>query len=91
MERAQVLQEIRVMRFEELLERHERGELTQEETGELLGMSGRTFRRWRERYREEGVPGLADRRVGKPSPTVRRRASYRECGGCMRSCTATSP
>ena len=56
------------MRFEELLERHERGELTQEETGELLGMSGRTFRRWRERYREEGVPGLADRRVGKPSP-----------------------
>jgi transposase len=56
------------MRFEELLERHERGELTQEEVGELIGMSGRTFRRWRERYREEGAAGLADRRVGKPSP-----------------------
>jgi transposase len=68
MGRARVLQEIRVMRFEELLERHERGELTQEEVGELIGMSGRTFRRWRERYREEGAAGLADRRVGKPSP-----------------------
>jgi len=56
------------MRFEELLGRHEGGALTQEEAGELLGVSGRTFRRWRDRYREEGVPGLSDGRMGKPSP-----------------------
>jgi len=88
MGRARVLQEIRVMRFEELLERHERGELTHEEAGELLGMSGRTFRRWRERYREDGAAGLADGRVGKPSPhrapeseLARMRALYEEMYG----------
>jgi hypothetical protein len=37
------------MRFEELLDRHERGALTQAEAGEMLGMSERTFRRWRDR------------------------------------------
>ena len=47
------------MRFEELLDRHERGELTQAEAAEMLGMWERTFRRWRERYREEGAAGLA--------------------------------
>jgi transposase len=85
---ARVLQEIRVMRFEDLLDRQERGELTQEEAGELLGMSGRTFRRWRERYREEGAAGLADGRIGKPSPQrapeselARMRALYEEMYG----------
>jgi transposase len=68
MGRARVLEEIRIMRFEELLDRYERGALTQGEAGEMLGMSERTFRRWRERYREEGAAGLRDRRVGKPSP-----------------------
>jgi hypothetical protein len=34
----------------------------------MLGMTERTFRRWQVRYREEGVAGLGDRRVGKPSP-----------------------
>jgi transposase len=83
-----MLQEIRVMRFEDLLDRQERGELTQEEAGELLGMSGRTFRRWRERYREEGAAGLADGRIGKPSPQrapeselARMRALYEEMYG----------
>jgi transposase len=68
MGRARVLEEIRIMRFEEVLERHERGSLTQAEAGEMLGMSERTFRRWQVRYREEGVAGLVDGRVGKPSP-----------------------
>lgn len=56
------------MRFEALLERHERGELSQGEAAELLGMSERTFRRWRERYREDGEAGLLDGRVGRASP-----------------------
>ena len=34
----------------------------------MLGMSERTLRRWQVRYREEGVAGLRDRRVGQPSP-----------------------
>ena len=56
------------MRFENLLDRHERGELSQLEAAEMLGVSERTFRRWRERWREDGEEGLLDRRVGKPSP-----------------------
>ncbi len=55
------------MRFEGLLERHERGELSQAEAAEMLGMSERTLRRWRDRLHEEGREGLRDRRLGKPS------------------------
>lgn len=67
MGRAGVLQEIRRMRFEALLDRHERGELSQLEAAEMLGVSERTFRRWRDRLRDEGPEGLIDRRIGKPS------------------------
>jgi len=63
------------MRFEALLERQERGELSQMEAAELLGMSERTFRRYRDRYREDGADGLRDRRIGKPSS---RRAAVEE-------------
>ena len=76
------------MRFESLLARHERGELSQVEAAELLGMSERTFRRWRERYREEGAAGLLDGRIGKASPRrapeselMRARALYAEMYG----------
>jgi transposase len=75
MGRAEVLQGIRRMRFESLLDRHERGELSQIEAAEMLGVSERTFRRWRDRLREEGPAGLEDRRLGKPSS---RRAAVAE-------------
>jgi transposase len=68
MGRARVLREIRLMKFESLLERHERGELSQAEAAEMLGMSERTFRRWRDRHGEAGEAGLADRRLCKASP-----------------------
>lgn len=67
MRRTSVLQEVRLMRFETLLDRHERGDLSQVEAAELLGVGERTFRRWRERYVEEGREGLIDRRMGRPS------------------------
>ena len=67
MGRAEVLQGVRQMRFEELLDRHEGGELSQEEAASMLGISDRTFRRWRDRRRDEGPAGLVDRRIGKPS------------------------
>ena len=75
MGRAGVLQGVRQMRFEGLLERHERGELSQGEAAEMLGVSERTFRRWRDRLRDEGPEGLRDRRIGKPSS---RRAAAEE-------------
>ena len=62
------------MRFEELLERHERGDLDQASAAEMLGISDRTFRRWRDRLHDEGPSGLADRRL-RPSS---RRAAWTE-------------
>jgi transposase len=35
--------------------------------GELLGVSERQFRRYRDRYEEDGLAGLADKRLGKAS------------------------
>ena len=55
------------MRFETLLDRHERGDLSQQEAASLLGVGERTFRRWRDRHAEEGLEGLVDRRIGRPS------------------------
>lgn len=64
MGRARVLQQIRTVRFEDLLDRHEHGPMTQIETLEMLGMSARTFRRWQGRYRGEGPEGLLERPIG---------------------------
>lgn len=80
MGRARVLEEIRVMRYEELLDRHERGHLTQAEAAEMLGVSERTFRRWQGRWRAEGAEGLRDRRIGKPSS---RRAAATEIAAML--------
>ena len=43
------------------------GRLTQERAAELLGVSARTFRRWTDRYGEDGIEGLRDRRVSRAS------------------------
>jgi transposase len=68
MRRATVLWEVFVRRFEEAFEQYQGRGLTAEEAGELLGMSGRNFRRLCIRYEEDGVEGLRDRRIGKVSP-----------------------
>jgi transposase len=57
------------------LERHDRGELSQIEAAEMLGVSERTFRRWRDGLRDEGPEGLIDRRISRPSS---RRAAEEE-------------
>jgi len=75
MDRTRMHEGIRRMRFESLLDRQEAGELSQVEAAEVLGISERSFRRWRDRLRDEGADGLLDRRLGKPSP---RRASVAE-------------
>jgi transposase len=68
MGRALVHEGVRRMRFEILLGRQERGEITQMEAAEMLGVSVRTLQRWSGRFEEAGVDGLADRRLGRPSP-----------------------
>ena len=88
MRRTRMLWEVFVLRFEQALEQYESRRLTAEEAGELLGMSGRNFRRLCVRYEEDGIEGLRDRRIGKVSPRrapagelERMRDLYRECYG----------
>jgi transposase len=57
-----------MQKFRDVLSRWERGDLSMMEAGELLGMSERQFRRYRDRYEDEGLDGLLDRRLGRPSP-----------------------
>jgi Helix-turn-helix domain len=75
MRRTAMLWEVFVTRFQEAFEQYEKHRLSSEEAGELLGMSGRNFRRLCVRYEEDGIEGLRDRRIGKVSP---RRAPARE-------------
>jgi LmbE family N-acetylglucosaminyl deacetylase len=68
MNRATWLQDRRMLKFRDVLSRWERRELSMLEAAEVLGMSERQFRRYRDRFEEEGEPGLLDRRLGKASP-----------------------
>jgi transposase len=68
MRRTTVLWETWVNRFEEAHARYRKRRLNASEAGEMLGLSERHFRRLCRSYEEEGVPGLADGRIGKASP-----------------------
>ncbi|MGH6800859.1 MAG: helix-turn-helix domain-containing protein [Methylocella sp.] len=52
-------QGVRMIKFLSILSRYEAAELNQLEAAELLGMSARTFRRWRRRFEDDGEAGLA--------------------------------
>ena len=54
-------------KFLDVLGRYEKRKLSALEAGEILGCSERQFRRWRDRYEEEGLDGLVDKRLGKAS------------------------
>ena len=68
MNRTAWLQDRRMQKFRDVLSRWEAGTLSMLEAAEILGMSERQFRRYRDRYEEDGLEGLKDRRLGKPSP-----------------------
>ena len=67
MRRTEQLQGLRLMKFEDVYGRCYGGDLSQVEASEILGVSERTFRRWRDRYEAEGAEGLYDRRLGRVS------------------------
>lgn len=67
MNRTTWLQDHRMRKFRDVLSRWEARELSCLEAGELLGCSDRQFRRLRHRFEEEGLAGLADKRLGKAS------------------------
>ena len=67
MSRTTLLQERRMQTFHDVLGHWQARRLSALEAAELLGMSERSFRRYRQRYEEEGPDGLFDRRLGKAS------------------------
>ena len=85
MTRTQGLEEIRRMRFKEAYGGWRERRLTQEEEARLLGVCERTFRRYVDRYEDEGLDGLVDKRLSQVSAwrapvdeVVRTKALYRE-------------
>jgi transposase len=58
----------RAMKVQEVILRALAKRLTWWQAAEILGISDRSLRRWRERYEEHGYDGLFDRRRGRPSP-----------------------
>jgi hypothetical protein len=56
MRRTEQLQGLRLMKIEDVYGRSYRGELSQAEAAEVLGMSERTFRRYRERFEHAVAP-----------------------------------
>jgi transposase len=54
----------RMMKVQEVLLRAMAKKITWWQAAEIIGVSARTMRRWRERLEEDGYDGLADRRKG---------------------------
>jgi transposase len=57
----------RMMKLQDVLLKAMAKKITWWEAAEIIGVTGRTMRRWRERMEVEGYSGLADRRKGKTS------------------------
>jgi len=55
------------MKLQDVLLKAMAKKITWWEAAEIIGVTDRTMRRWRERLEEHGYSGLADRRKGKPS------------------------
>jgi transposase len=58
----------RAMKIQEIILRAIAKKIMWLEAAQIIGISARQMRRWRERYEKHGYDGLFDRRRGKPSP-----------------------
>ena len=57
----------RMMKVQDVLLKAMAKKITWWAAAEIIGVSDRTMRKWRERLEKDGYAGLADRRKGKPS------------------------
>ena len=55
------------MKIQEVILRAMAKKITWWQAAEIIGISDRSMRRWKERYEEHGYDGLLDRRRGRPS------------------------
>ena len=57
-----------MMKLQDVLLKAMAKKITWWDAAEIIGVTDRTMRRWRERLEEHGYSGLGNRRRGKPSP-----------------------
>src|SRR3954451_21828773 len=58
----------RILKLQEVILKAMAGKLTWVAAAEIIGVTDRTMRRWRERWQEHGYSGLWDYRKQQPSP-----------------------
>ena len=85
MNRSDWREDRRMQKFRDVLSRWEAGALSQLEAAELIGCSERQFRRYRDRFADDGCDGLRDRRLGKPSPKAVSKAELARMLGLYQS------
>lgn len=94
MNRTAWLQETKLMRFEEAYTSWQEKRLTQEEAASLLGVCERSFRRYINRFEEDGLQGLLDKRMAQVSshkaPWMRCCASKRCTVSAMKAGTSNT-
>ena len=56
------------MKLQEVILKAMAGKLTWMAAAEIIGVTDRTMRRWRERWQTDGYSGLWDYRKRRPSP-----------------------
>src|SRR3984893_3000040 len=76
----------RAMKVQEVMLRAMAKKITWYQAAEIMGISDRHMRRWRERYEEFGYDGLFDRRRGRPSPKRVPLAQVEQVLGLYRDC-----
>ena len=70
-----------MMKLQDVLLKAMAKKISWADAGEIIGVTDRTMRRWRERLEEHGYDGLGDRRKGRPSP---KRVPLRVCEEVLR-------
>jgi len=80
----------RAMKVQEVILKAMAGSLKWWEAAEIIGISDRSLRRWRERYEEFGYDGLFDRRKKRPSPKRVPVKTVEQVLHCIASSTSTS-
>ena len=59
---------VKAMKIQEVILRAISGEIFWYEAADIIGVSYRSMKRWKQRYEEHGYDGLFDRRAKRPSP-----------------------
>jgi leucine-zipper of insertion element IS481 len=80
----------RAMKVQEVIWRAMAKKITWWQAAEIIGVSERSMRRWRERYAEFGYDGLFDRRLGQPSPKRAALATVEQVLGLYRDAISIS-